>query len=130
MQGRIVERIAADHVGLPVACAGPEGDAVDVAAGLREVEDALRSDKGDVLPVRNAPVEVHAESGQRIAPFALRGAHTVEPVDDQHAALFVGHAAGRKRLARKALAALVDGRDPVGVHASRLLPDGQAGLST
>ena len=128
MQSRIVERVAADHVGLEIAPAGPEGDAVHIAARLREIEYMLRPGECDVLPVRNPAVDLHAEARERIAAFAQRSAHTVEPVDDQHPAPLIRYAAGRKGLARETLAALVHGRHPVAVYMSRLLFDDQTGF--
>ena len=128
MQGRIVERVAADHVGLEIASAGPESDAVHIAAGLRQIENMLGPDERDVLTVGNPAVDLHAEARERIVTLAQRGTHTVESVDDQHTALFVRHAACRERFAREALTALVHSRHPVTVNMARLLLDDQIGF--
>ena len=45
-----------------------------------EIEYMLRPGECDVLPVRNPAVDLHAEARERIAAFAQRSAHTVEPL--------------------------------------------------
>ena len=127
VQGSVIERIPADHIGFVVAAARAEGQRIDRAARLRQVEDPLRPDVGDVDPVGHAVVLPGQEPGQRVAPHASRGAHPVEPINDKHRAAALRNPAGGHRLAREALAAGIDGRHPIAVDAPRLLLGHQVG---
>src|SRR5699024_7612263 len=75
----VIERIAADDLGLEIVRTGPEGTRVRGAQPLT-VENALRPAEGDVVQIGHAAVRAVEESGQRIAPESRRAAHAIEGI--------------------------------------------------